>query len=135
MACNSIFQLLVCPKRRCLRRRIENIEKTKGNQRKIYSSFINVTDANLTDEDYSLKNLTTIINSSNTIIPKLGLQLKYNFKTNNKINFKLGYYWEKTSSIKISQLYENETFVIKPKNSSLLTIGFSYFLQFYKINM
>ena len=98
------------------------------NMTKIYSSFINVTDANLTDEDYSLKNLTTIINSSNTIIPKLGLQLKYNFKTNNKINFKLGYYWEKTSSIKISQLYENETFVIKPKNSSLLTIGFSYFL-------
>lgn len=104
------------------------------NMTKIYSSFIDVAHANLTDENYSLKNLTTIINSSNTIIPKLGLQIKYNFQTNNKINFKLGYYWQKTSSIKTSKTQIDprfampETFTIKPKNSSLLTIGFSYFL-------
>lgn len=99
------------------------------NMMKIYSSFIDVTHADLTNEDFSLKNSTTRINSSNTIIPKFGLQLKYNFKTNNKINFKLGYYWQKTSSIKTSQIDQNnETFVIKPKNSSLLTIGFSYFI-------
>lgn len=93
---------------------------------KIYLSFINVTDANLRTRPLIIR--TTIMNSARKVIPKASLNLKYILPQNNKISLKVGYGWAKTSSITIYKIDPelNASFLVKPKNSHLLTIGFIY---------
>lgn len=100
---------------------------------KLYSSFVDVTQANLQDQDTSLNSLTMRINSSKKTIPKLGLQLKYTPTKYNMLSFKLGYFWQKTSlmpSLKMDNRIDHvntmRNFLIKPKSSSLLMAGFTY---------
>lgn len=93
---------------------------------KIYLSFIDVTLADL--GNHPLSKQTTIINSTTKVIPKASFNLKYILPQNNKISLKIGYGWEKTSSITVYKI-DPETklpFLVKPKDSHLLTIGFIY---------
>lgn len=102
---------------------------------KLYSSFINVTLADLTAGRFPLNSVIMKMNSSKKVIPKFGLQLKYNLTKDQMLSFNLGYFWQKTSLIFLTTMdYRNhhvtsyQPFSIKPKNSTLLTAGFSYFI-------